>query len=99
MPDVHVRNFMVTRRGPSSAILIRDDDGSLYLGTIFFEEVTGPDSVNTAIDAIAFVESNVVEIMAGLKVAVDDGIYPGWSRDPRVEQTMLYKALEEAGWG
>lgn len=95
---VYCRNFVRGKRGPCSAILVQDEDGTLYVGTIYFLEVPGGDDVASAGQAQEFCDNNVDFLIVGIHHQEDDGIIAGWSGRPWTEQAMIADALKEARW-
>jgi len=95
--EAFVVNYVHGRRGPSSAVLVRNTDGDIALGTVWFAEVTDDPPV-TGVAAQEWCQAHARKLWNGLMVAEDDGIYPGWAKHPHTEAVMLERAKENAGW-
>ncbi len=93
---IHVRNFVLGARGPSSAVMV-EEAGKLAIGTVFYLEV-GAEHVTSASEGQKFCEDNMAYIFERLSDLEDDGFVPGWSGRPWTEQAMIEKGRQEAGW-
>jgi len=78
--------------------MVQDVDDTVYFGTVFWDEAIGPNQIRTGVDAQTYLEANTEHLRDRLKVPVDDGVFPGWSSNPVVEQTMIQREMEAAGW-
>lgn len=97
-----VCNFDVGRRGPSSAVLLEDDQGVVFYGAVFWSELPGGSVVNTPAWAVRYLEDpvNMQMVLEGLQEPFDpdDAIVPGFAKNPQTDLAMRQLYMNRAGW-